>query len=146
MSGVGIPAEIAVGLEDAWAQAIGSRGIGFPDEMDSPGDFPEGAASRVFVNRYERSSAAREACVLHYGRTCSVCDMSFDERYGSIATSFIQVHHLKPLFEIGEGYVVDPVADLRPICPNCHAVAHMKRPPLTIEQVKLLLATAASGI
>lgn len=146
MSGVGIPAEIATELEEAWANAIGNRGIGFPDEMDSPGEFPEGAANRVFVNRYERNPAAREACIRHYGRACSVCGMSFDERYGSIAASFIQVHHLRPLSDIGEGYAVDPIVDLRPVCPNCHAVAHMKRPPLTIDQVKELFTAGAAGI
>jgi predicted HNH restriction endonuclease len=36
-------------------------------------------------------------------------------------------------------YVVDPVADLRPVCPNCHAVLHSRRPAYSIEEVRGLL-------
>ncbi len=32
---------------------------------------------------------------------------------------FIHVHHLKPLSEVGYEYRVDPIRDLRPVCPNC---------------------------
>ncbi|MDY6960261.1 MAG: HNH endonuclease, partial [Halobacteriota archaeon] len=33
----------------------------------------------------------------------------------------------------------DPVNDLRPVCPNCHAVLHKKKPPYTIEELKNVL-------
>lgn len=33
---------------------------------------------------------------------------------------------LLPISEIGEKYVVDPVRDLIPVCPNCHAAIHSK--------------------
>ena len=61
--------------------------------------------------------------------------------YGDSAVGFIHVHHLKPLAEIGAEYEVDPIEDLRPICPNCHAVIHMTNPPRTIEAVQILLRT-----
>ncbi|NTU71889.1 MAG: hypothetical protein HGB10_08755 [Coriobacteriia bacterium] len=139
VSGVRIPANLAVELEEVWSAAVGARGIGFPDEMGSADEFPEGGSRQVYVNKYERNSAARETCLRHFGRSCSVCGMTFDERYGAIASAFIQVHHLKPLSEIRTNYSVDPVEDLRPICPNCHAVVHLRRPPLTIGEAKELL-------
>jgi 5-methylcytosine-specific restriction protein A len=37
-----------------------------------------------------------------------------------------------------EEHVVDPVADLRPVCPNCHAMLHRDEPPLTIESLRQL--------
>jgi 5-methylcytosine-specific restriction protein A len=69
--------------------------------------------------------------------------MTFAERYGSRAAQFIQVHHLKPLAEVGGEYEVDPIADLRPVCPNCHAVIHTFKPPLSIERAAQLLAVAS---
>ena len=41
---------------------------------------------------------------------------------GREAEGYIHVHHLRGLSDVGGEYVVDPVNDLRPVCPNCHAV------------------------
>src|SRR5262249_447314 len=82
----------------------------------------EGAVIRVTVNAYERNPEARARCIQHYGAVCTICDMSFGQVYGALAEGFIQVHHVKPISEIGHGYEVDPIADLRPVCPNGHAV------------------------
>src|SRR5690606_12198558 len=84
--------------------------------------------------------AARRACLEHWGTRCAACGVDLGERYGPIAAGFIHVHHLRPLAELGEGYEVDPVADLRPLCPNCHGVVHLRTPPLTIEELRALLA------
>lgn len=60
--------------------------------------------------------------------------------YGPEFAGFIHVHHLRPLSGIGGGYVVDPVEDLRPVCPNCHAVIHHGGRLRSIEEVRHLLA------
>jgi 5-methylcytosine-specific restriction protein A len=41
-----------------------------------------------------------------------------------------------PISDVGEEYVVDPIRDLTPVCPNCHAMLHRQTPPLTIEELK----------
>jgi hypothetical protein len=110
------------------------------DELADPQVFSEGERVRVLVNRFERDSRAREACLSSYGSRCSVCLMSFFERYGETMRDFIHVHHLIPLSQTGTSYEVDPVADLRPVCPNCHAVIHQCAPPLSIEQARALLS------
>ena len=52
----------------------------------------------------------------------------------------IHVHHLKMLSECEGGYEVDPIKDLRPVCPNCHMVIHCKEEGCyTIEEVKAML-------
>ncbi|MGE9664878.1 HNH endonuclease, partial [Escherichia coli] len=51
----------------------------------------------------------------------------------------IHVHHITPLSDIGERYKLDPVKDLRPVCPNCHAMIHRQKPSLTIEALKVLM-------
>jgi hypothetical protein len=48
-----------------------------PGEVEHPEEFSEGATHRVFVTRYERSSAARKVCLDHYGYDCVVCGFNF---------------------------------------------------------------------
>ena len=107
-----------------------------PEEIAEPDDLFEGAKQTVVVNRYERSSTAKQRCIEYYGARCTVCDLDFEDRYGPQMAGFIHVHHLTPLSTIGEAYRIDPIKDLRPICPNCHAVVHSRTPAMTIEEAK----------
>jgi 5-methylcytosine-specific restriction enzyme A len=111
----------------------------FPDEVVSASVFPEGALRRVYVNAYERNPDARIACIAHHGATCVVCGFDFGAVYGPLAEGFIHVHHLVPLSQVGSSYNVDPVADLRPVCPNCHAVIHLGGESRKVEEVRQLL-------
>ncbi|NRD51142.1 HNH endonuclease [Corallococcus exiguus] len=115
------------------------RQAALPGELPAGAPFIEGAARQVLVNRYERDPGARRACIAHYGPACVVCGFSFAAVYGPLAEGFIHVHHLSSLAEIGGAYVVDPVADLRPVCPNCHAVIHLGGVTRKIEDVKQLV-------
>lgn len=110
-----------------------------PEQIDEPEEFYEGASKPISINAYERNSQARNACIKHYGLKCTICGMSFQEKYGKVGKDFIQVHHLKPLGEIGAEYKVDPIKDLCPVCPNCHAMLHMRKPPYSIAEIKAVL-------
>ncbi|MCL1894314.1 MAG: EVE domain-containing protein [Holophagaceae bacterium] len=85
---------------------------------------PEGAKRTIIVNVYERNPQAREQCINEHGHICVVCGFDFGMEYGDIGKDYIHVHHKKPLHEIKEGYNVDPINDLVPICPNCHSMTH----------------------
>ncbi len=111
-----------------------------PEEVANAQTYYEGATKHIIVNVYERSAKARRACIAHCGLDCFVCGFNFKSAYGDAGDGFIHVHHLKPLSEVGEGYELDPVKDLRPVCPNCHAMIHRKIPAYTIEEVKRLLS------
>jgi hypothetical protein len=115
------------------------RAVRPPEEVQEGSAYREGSVQRILVNRYERDPQAREDCIKHYGPTCVVCGFNFGAVYGPLAEGFIHVHHVKSLSEIGEEYVVDPVADLRPVCPNCHAVLHLGGECRRIEEVSQLL-------
>jgi 5-methylcytosine-specific restriction protein A len=54
-----------------------------------------------------------------------------------------RVHHLRPLAEVKEGYLLDPVTDLRPVCPNCHAMLHQRTPAYSIEEMWHILSATA---
>ena len=56
--------------------------------------------------------------------------------YGKIGEGFIHVHHLLELSVIKKEYKVDPINDLRPVCPNCHAMLHRKKPAYSIEELR----------
>jgi hypothetical protein len=110
----------------------------YPDEVPFTEELtmPEGAKMKVTVNKYERSTKARDECIKYWLAKCSVCDLEFINRYGEIGDGFIHVHHKTPISKIGKTYKVDPIKDLIPVCPNCHAMIHKKNPPFTIEQLK----------
>jgi 5-methylcytosine-specific restriction protein A len=95
-----------------------------PDELGDSPSFSEGAKKNITVNSYERDPNARAHCLQHYGYTCKVCGMDFESTYGILGKNFIHVHHLIPLSDIGNGYETNPIEDLIPICPNCHAMIH----------------------
>lgn len=122
------------------ADKANHQGLLFPDEIpENTATLHEGAVTKVFVNRYERNPAARQKCIEHYGRKCFVCSFEFVTVYGAVAKNVIHVHHLKAVSEIAEEYEVDPIADLRPVCPNCHSVLHLRLPPYSIEEVQEFL-------
>lgn len=110
-----------------------------PDEIPPNTVFNEGAVSRVEVNRYERDPEARLACIAAHGTSCSICRFSFGSVYGPEAEEYIHVHHLRPLSENTGEHPVDPIADLLPVCPNCHAVLHLGGRCRSIEEVQSLI-------
>jgi predicted HNH restriction endonuclease len=109
-----------------------------PDEISE--QLFEGAKKTVTINAYERSTEAREQCIEYWKAICAVCDFDFEESYGELGKGFIHVHHLKPISQIGDTYQVDPINDLRPVCPNCHAMLHRQKETLTIEELKTIMA------
>lgn len=112
-----------------------------PDE-DYRRGLPEGAKTRVEVNRYERSRANRDRCLSVHGYDCRVCGMNFEEQYGEIGKDYIEVHHLTPLPDLDEDYEIDPTTDLVPVCPNCHRMIHRRNPPYTVDEMKAILQEA----
>ena len=63
----------------------------------------------------------------------------FDAVYEDVAKGFVHVHHLRLLSRIACDYEVDPVHDLRPVCPNCHAVIHLGGEHRELEAVRQML-------
>jgi hypothetical protein len=110
-----------------------------PEEIPVDTKLIEGAKKTITVNAYERDRTARLRCTAHWGVTCVVCGFDFRRQYGDLGDGFIHVHHLKPLADIGQEYSLDPVADLRPVCPNCHAMLHRGSKVLGIEELRSLL-------
>lgn len=117
----------------------------FPDELAPGLKYTEGAKKQIRVNAYERNPKARKACLEHYGCICAVCNFDFSKKYGEFAKGFIHVHHLKPLALTNGQYKLDPVADLMPVCPNCHAMLHFSKTVLTIDELRAKMSDAGGS-
>jgi len=136
-------------MKPAVANAIESLGWTeerptIPEEIHETEPIYEGAVRKVSVNAYERSSKAREKCLLHYGCQCSACGVILSDIYGEIAKGHTHVHHLKQLAEVNSEYQIDPIKDLRPVCPTCHSIIHLKTPPYSIEEVQEFIKSQRS--
>lgn len=146
MSGIQIPDNIAEELEKVWKKySIIESFFFFPEEVDENQPFYEGAVNQIYVNAYERNLQARKKCIDHYGPICYVCGFDFCKFYGIVGKEYIHVHHLKELSEIGYKYKIDPIKDLRPICPNCHAIIHRRNPPYTIKEIQEFITQAKNN-
>ena len=104
----------------------------------------EGPCGQVTRNAYERSVKARSDCLNYHGRRCAACDLDFGEEYGERGYGFIHVHHLNPLYKNAGLQPTDPVKDLRPVCPNCHAMLHAGGKLMTPQALRELYWSEAS--
>lgn len=61
----------------------------------------------------------------------------------SIDREIVQLHHIDMISEYGEDgkemVLEEAIKMLIPLCPTCHQIAHTERPPLSVEQIKMLI-------
>ena len=101
--------------------------------------FLEGEQDTFTGSKYERNPKARAACLAYHGTACVICGLDFEKAYGPEVAGKIEVHHIVPLNQIGKEYIVDPIHDLVPVCPNCHTAIHSKKDGVyTVEEMKKL--------
>ena len=118
------------------SDSSGTHMLPLAEELPAPGKYPEGARYSTTINAYERNPKARAACIAHHGHVCAACGFDFGIVYGRFGEGFIHVHHIIPIGQVGDEYEIDPIADLMPVCPNCHAMIHHAGTPLTVEQLR----------
>ena len=108
-------------------------------------EYIEGAVIQKLVNGFERNLDARKKCIEHFGLSCIVCGFNFEKTYGQIGKDFIHVHHLRQIATVGKTYEVDPINDLRPVCPNCHSIIHKRKTAFTIDEMTEILKQNKNG-
>jgi hypothetical protein len=116
------PVDLNAMASDLYSYVPWTAPVRLPEEVQEGSTHSEGSVQRIMVNRYERDPRARADCIRHYGSNCVLCGFDFVAKYGEVMEGFIHVHHIKLLSTLGANYKIDPIRDLRPICPNCHAV------------------------
>ncbi|MFM9273497.1 restriction endonuclease [Pseudarthrobacter sp. NKDBFgelt] len=139
--GVAVPGHAESGLRRLWRD-LGPAATRPPHVVS--GTCPPDAVSTIDVNRHERNLDARRVCLAFHGTSCAACGFSFEAFYGDAGSGSIDVHHVVPPELLGSGYQLDPVADLVPMCPNCHTLAHGSAgPPRTVSELRHIIS--ASG-
>lgn len=104
--------------------------------------YTEGKSHNHSIISYERNQQARQACINKYGYSCQICGLNLEQKYGPVGREFIHVHHINFISsEGGLSHTVDPLKDLIPVCPNCHAILHRKLDGkyLSVQDVKELV-------
>ncbi len=97
-----------------------------------------------------RSSQLRNAAIERYsinGRLqCRACSLEFARAYPGIGDGFIHVHHLRPVsFMRGEALNMnEALANVRPLCANCHQMVHTSTPPLSISALRSIARVSYS--
>jgi 5-methylcytosine-specific restriction enzyme A len=134
-SGVLIPGDIAAYVTTMVEKKTGSKHVQLTTQ--ELGKLSEGKPKTITINTYDRSPRARQECLQHHGTSCFICGFNFEEKYGEMGKGFIHVHHLRPVADVGQEYKINPVRDLRPVCANCHAMLHKRRPPYGIKEIKV---------
>lgn len=110
------------------------------DELDySDIDKLEGIAHSIISTHYERNPIYRTLCIANKGYKCAACGFDFNYTYGNLGSEYIHVHHKTPVSQLSGGMKINPITDLVPVCPNCHAMLHRKNPPLTIAELREIM-------
>lgn len=100
----------------------------------------EGRKKAVYTTTYERNPANRAAAIEAHGTVCMACGFDFGKVYGEYGKGYIEVHHIKPLFENETETIPDPETDLICLCSNCHSmVHHFKNKVLSLEELKNII-------
>ncbi|WP_295714133.1 HNH endonuclease [Mucilaginibacter sp.] len=133
-SGIQIREDAAARLGPLWHEFLQKKTRPFSDILVQT--LFEGTPYQKVIISYERSEFARALCLLEYGYNCIVCDVNFEIAYGEIGKHFIHVHHINELATLNAGRYTDPITDLRPVCPNCHAILHRKKPAMAVGDLK----------
>jgi 5-methylcytosine-specific restriction protein A len=98
----------------------------------------EGSKIERTIQAFERSRFNRSICLEYYGFMCRGCGVMLEKIYGPIGAEVIHVHHIVPVSQMNGGYVLNPIKDLVPLCPNCHNIVHRQNPPLAVGSLKEL--------
>ena len=95
----------------------------------------EGKKTEVSQKVYVRSAKLRDAAIQHYFGDgpiyCHACKFNFEEVYGELGRGFIEIHHIKPIFDYDdtdvEKTIKDALENVVPLCSNCHRMIHKRR-------------------
>ena len=95
----------------------------------------EGYLSELKYLRHARNRAIVEARKVSDDYTCQACSFRLNVNNRFV----VDCHHLIP-FQIGEERITS-IDELVCLCPTCHRIAHTRRPPLSVDEVRVLLGT-----
>lgn len=76
----------------------------------------EGNVKYYYGKWYERDLVNREKAIAIHGTKCCICGFDFEKFYGERGKGYIEIHHRTPLSTLDEEIIINPEADLVPVC------------------------------
>jgi 5-methylcytosine-specific restriction enzyme A len=135
-SGVRIPDEVAMALEQEWASYTKQqRRIGSAPELI----VVEGLGREATVYVRGRSKKLRDLALQGANGVCVTCDVDYSKLLNGNGVRVLQVHHKK---QLAASQTPRPtrVSDLAVVCANCHALIHMDpKRAVPVEQLRQML-------
>ena len=128
-------------IKESILQGIALSGEGSDESLEME---TEGRIIATIHKRYERSLKNKQNKIKDFKKRygslfCEACKFNFEETYGNRGVDFCEIHHEIPVSEMKLGSKTR-IQDLRCICANCHRIIHRRRPWLSVDEVKNLLA------
>lgn len=112
------------------------------DGLDNDEEATEGRVLTRMHRFRERDKAIisrrKERARAGGGLKCEACSFDFERRYGARGANFIECHHTKPVSELRPGERTK-LSDLALLCANCHRIVHLRRPWLTVDELKQIM-------
>lgn len=102
----------------------------YDDDLQNIGIIEKRAEGKVkvsYTTKYERDKRNRRLAIKLHGTKCEICGFDFEKVYGERGKGFIEVHHIKPLYENQKEVIINPEEDLICVCSNCHRMFHRKK-------------------
>lgn len=128
---------LSIGLEHPYREPIEETGDPF-ETVVLPKS--EGKKKEYYITKYERDPKNRRNAIKIHGLKCMICGFDFEAFYGAAGKNVIEVHHVKPLSEIGKEITINPETDLVCLCANCHRIVHRKKDGVfSIEEVREMI-------
>ncbi|WP_284736001.1 HNH endonuclease [Dongia deserti] len=114
-----------------------------PGETLEVAEAEEGRLLTIVHQRRERSrklvEAKKSSVLRERGKLCcEVCGFDFSVEFGERGRGFIECHHTKPVTSLTDGSKTK-ISDLALLCSNCHRMVHIKRPWLSLVELRKLL-------
>lgn len=104
----------------------------------------EGIKTVIKSKVYNRSLLLRNYAIERFTESghisCKSCAFDFYKFYGDIGKGFIEIHHIKPIFQYEDSDIQNTIENalenLAPLCSNCHRMIHRNRSnPLEIQSL-----------
>lgn len=114
--------------------------------VSDPYEGEEGGVIMRMHKRYERDpkiiAKKRKAAIEAGCLKCEVCDFDFEAKYGRLGHGYVEIHHIKPVHMLARGSKTK-LTDLAILCANCHRMAHRRREPLSLDDIRLAMQRKA---
>lgn len=109
-----------------------------PDQETDNEEYFEGQRAWREASYSARNPNLVRAAKDHHGTLCQACGFDFAAHYGKLGEGYIEVHHKRLLAD--SGWRASTVNDVDVLCANCHRMVHRGEVPLTLDQLKSILA------